>query len=160
MVSKRRRRRLRGRMRAAYDALVRRGEAYSLDAIRVLEAPPILIRKTLAELRANPTTIDRAKVAATTEADIRRHMIEDGEDPDAVLEGFSLVMPEATEVFIGSGNVFAALGFPDAEERLAKARVVSGMLAIARRGRLTHAQVGASRSSRRNSCRRVVRRTL
>lgn len=27
--------------------------------------------------------VDRAKVDATTEEDIRRHMIEDGEDPDA-----------------------------------------------------------------------------
>lgn len=144
MISKRRRRRLRGRMHAEYDALVRRGEAYSLGAIRVLEAPPSLIRKTLAELRSSPPTIDRAKIAATTEADIRRHMIEDGEDPDALLEGFRLIMPEATEVFVGSDNIFADLGFPDAEERLAKARVVSGMLAIARRRRLTDAQVGAA----------------
>jgi putative transcriptional regulator len=27
--------------------------------------------------------VDRARIDATTEADIRRHMIEDGEDPDA-----------------------------------------------------------------------------
>jgi hypothetical protein len=36
-----------------------------------------IVRKTLAELRANPPTIDRAKLDATTEADSLRHMRED-----------------------------------------------------------------------------------
>jgi putative transcriptional regulator len=35
--------------------------------------------------------MDRAKFDATTEADIRRHMIEDGEDPDH--------MPAAEDIF-------------------------------------------------------------
>jgi putative transcriptional regulator len=38
---------------------------------------------TLDEIRATRPTVDRAKIVATTEADIRRHQIEDGEDPDA-----------------------------------------------------------------------------
>ena len=38
---------------------------------------------TLEEIRAICPKVDHAKVAATTEADIRRHQIEDGEDPDA-----------------------------------------------------------------------------
>lgn len=35
-----------------------------------------------------PGRIDRAKVAATSEADTRRHMVEDGLDPDNPLAGF------------------------------------------------------------------------
>jgi putative transcriptional regulator len=37
--------------------------------------------------------IDRAKIDATTEADIRRHMIEDGHDPATKLAGFAPVIP-------------------------------------------------------------------
>lgn len=40
-------------------------------------------RMTLAEIKARGSRRDEAKIAATTEADIRRHMVEDGEDPDA-----------------------------------------------------------------------------
>ncbi len=43
---------------------------------------------TLEEIRASRPMVDRAKVAATTEADIRRHQIEDGEEPDAPLPPF------------------------------------------------------------------------
>jgi putative transcriptional regulator len=42
-----------------------------------------IVRKTLEEILAMKPQIDRAKFDATTEEDIRRHMIEDGEDPDA-----------------------------------------------------------------------------
>jgi putative transcriptional regulator len=37
--------------------------------------------------------IDRAKIDSTTEADIRRHMIEDGQDPAAGAAGFTPVIP-------------------------------------------------------------------
>lgn len=40
-------------------------------------------RVTLEDLRKRKPVVDRAKIDATTEEDIRRHMIEDGEDPDA-----------------------------------------------------------------------------
>jgi putative transcriptional regulator len=40
---------------------------------------------TLADIRAHRPDIDRAKIAATTDDDIRRHQIEDGENPDAPL---------------------------------------------------------------------------
>ena len=43
---------------------------------------------TLEEIRASSPRVDRAKVAATTEEDISRHQIEDGEDPDAALPPF------------------------------------------------------------------------
>jgi putative transcriptional regulator len=39
--------------------------------------------------------IDRKKIAATTESDIRRHQIEDGENPDETLDNFKLVVPVA-----------------------------------------------------------------
>ena len=38
---------------------------------------------TLEQIRATRPDMDRARMLATTEADIRRHQIEDGEDPDA-----------------------------------------------------------------------------
>ena len=46
--------------------------------------------KTLEQIKASRPTIDRAKIAATTEGDIRRYMIEDGEDPDAPVGAFVL----------------------------------------------------------------------
>jgi putative transcriptional regulator len=49
------------------------------------------VRMTLDEIAASDD-IDRAKAAATTEEDIRRHMIEDGEDPDAP-EGAIVTVP-------------------------------------------------------------------
>ena len=42
-----------------------------------------MVRKTLKEIKAARPKIDRAKVMATTEQDIRRHMIEDGEISNA-----------------------------------------------------------------------------
>lgn len=38
-----------------------------------------MVRKSLKAIKADKPKIDHAKVAATTEADIRRHMREDGE---------------------------------------------------------------------------------
>ncbi len=43
---------------------------------------------TLEEIRAARPMAESAKIAATTEEDIRRHQIEDGEDPDAPLPPF------------------------------------------------------------------------
>ena len=52
-----------------------------------------IVRKSLDELRSERRTIERGKIAATTESEIRRQAIEDGEDPDAPLEQFELVIP-------------------------------------------------------------------
>lgn len=41
---------------------------------------------TLEEAKARTSTVDWKQVHATTEEDIRRHMIEDGEDPDAEID--------------------------------------------------------------------------
>ncbi len=43
---------------------------------------------TLEEIRATRPMVDLAKIAATTETEIRRHQIEDAEDPDAPLPPF------------------------------------------------------------------------
>ena len=40
---------------------------------------------TLEEIRASRPKVDRSKIAATTEEDIRRHQVEDGEDSEAPL---------------------------------------------------------------------------
>lgn len=42
-----------------------------------------IVRKTLEEIKASKPDVDWKKVDATTEEDIRRYMIEDGENPDA-----------------------------------------------------------------------------
>ena len=52
-----------------------------------------LIRKSLDELLSQRPVVDRAKIDATTEVDIRRHAIEDGEDPDAPLMNYQLTIP-------------------------------------------------------------------
>lgn len=41
-----------------------------------------MVRRSLKEVKTARPKIDRAKLAATKERDIRRHMIEDGESPD------------------------------------------------------------------------------
>lgn len=41
-----------------------------------------ITRMTLDEIKASRPKLDRAKLDATTEEDIRRHQIEDGYDPD------------------------------------------------------------------------------
>lgn len=51
-----------------------------------------IVRKPLDELRSGKLAVDQAKLSAVTDDDIRRHAIEDGEDPDAPL-GFDLVIP-------------------------------------------------------------------
>ena len=43
---------------------------------------------TLDEIKAARPQIDRAKIEATTEAEIAAQMLQDGEDPEAELGGF------------------------------------------------------------------------
>ncbi len=52
-----------------------------------------IVRRTLDRIRRMKPTIDRAKIDATSEADIRRHMIEDGQDSDSDPSGFTPVVP-------------------------------------------------------------------
>ena len=53
-----------------------------------------LVRKSLEEIKAAKPDIDRAKFDATSEEDIRRHMIEDGEDPDHELQIEDVFSPQ------------------------------------------------------------------
>ncbi|SFV09006.1 putative transcriptional regulator [Methylobacterium sp. 174MFSha1.1] len=79
-----------------------------------------MARVSLEDLRKVAAPVDRAKIDATTEEDIRRHMIEDGEDPDAEPTGYRLVWPiAAIRSRLGmTQSVFAdALGVPVATLR-------------------------------------------
>jgi len=74
-----------------------------------------VIRKSLDDLRAESPKIDQARIAATTEDDIRRHAIEDGEEPDAPLADFDLVVPaRAVRLKLGmsQADFAAALRIP------------------------------------------------
>jgi putative transcriptional regulator len=46
------------------------------------------VRHSVAQLRKLKSRSDLAQAAATTEAVVRQHMIEDGEDPDAPVENY------------------------------------------------------------------------
>jgi putative transcriptional regulator len=51
-----------------------------------------LVRRTMENIRRLKPRINRAKIDATTEADIRRHMREEDQD-ETVLAGFAPVIP-------------------------------------------------------------------
>ncbi len=79
-----------------------------------------MARVSLEDLRATAAEIDRGKIDATTEEDIRRHAIEDGEDPDAERSAYRLVPPvTAIRAKLGlTQSAFAnALGVPVATLR-------------------------------------------
>ena len=64
--------------------------------------------------------VDRAKVEATTEEDTRRHMVEDGLDPDNPLAGFRRVVPIASiraRTGLSQDKFARALGIPPATLR-------------------------------------------
>ena len=52
-----------------------------------------IVHRTLDQIRQMKSKITRAKINRTTESDIRRHMIEDGQDPKSDLSGFAPVIP-------------------------------------------------------------------
>lgn len=54
-----------------------------------------MARMTLEQVKAANPRVDRNRIEATTEADIHRQMIEDGEDPDAPLPVFVEEVPPA-----------------------------------------------------------------
>lgn len=53
------------------------------------------VRRSLEDIRRRKPTIDHARIDATTEDDIRRHMIEDGENPDAEPSEADVITPAA-----------------------------------------------------------------
>ena len=52
-----------------------------------------IFHRTLDQIRRMKSKTNRAKINRTTESDIRRHMIEDGQDPKSDLSGFAPVIP-------------------------------------------------------------------
>jgi putative transcriptional regulator len=52
-----------------------------------------IVHRTLDQIRRMKSKTNRAKINRTTESDIRRHMIEDGQDPKSDLSGFAPVIP-------------------------------------------------------------------
>jgi putative transcriptional regulator len=70
-----------------------------------------LTRMTLEEITAKGGgRVDRARLDATTEEDIRRHMIEDGEDPDEEPRFEPVVRPQDVRRKLGMTQTeFAAL---------------------------------------------------
>ena len=79
-----------------------------------------MVRRSLDEILASQPNLDHEKLRATTEDDIRRYMIEDGEDPDAEL-------PSAWELVVPPQVVREKLGMT--QEEFAKAlRVPLGTL--------------------------------
>ena len=52
-----------------------------------------IVHRTLEQIRRMKPKTDRTKIKRTMEADIRRHMIEDGQNPKGSLFGFTSVIP-------------------------------------------------------------------
>lgn len=77
------------------------------------------VRMTFDEIRRRKPAIDHARMDATTESDIRRHMVEDGEDPDAELLDANVISPAAIRRRLGMSQAeFAnALAIPVATLR-------------------------------------------
>lgn len=76
-------------------------------------------RMTLDQIAAENPAIDRGKIDRTTEADIRRQTIEDGQDPDEDLSAVTLVSPRAIRTRLGMTQTrfAAALHIPVATLR-------------------------------------------
>jgi putative transcriptional regulator len=53
-----------------------------------------MVRKSLKAIKASKLKMDRAKIARTTEKDIRRHMREDGENSDYVPQAEDIFTPQ------------------------------------------------------------------
>ena len=52
-----------------------------------------IVRRTIENIRRMKPRINRAKIAATTEADIRRHMREDGENESEFADFLPIIPP-------------------------------------------------------------------
>jgi len=76
-------------------------------------------KMTLDAIKARPSKRNRSKIEATTEEDIRRHMIEDGQNPDEALSKKDVISPWYIRKRLGmSQRDFAnTLGIPVATLR-------------------------------------------
>ena len=78
-----------------------------------------ITRMTLDQVKASPSRRDRVKLNATTQADIRRHAIENGDNPDQDLHESNIIAPGFIRKRLGmSQPVFArTIGVPVATLR-------------------------------------------
>ena len=78
-----------------------------------------ITRMTLDEIKARPSRRNRAKIKRTSEEEIHRHMIEDGQDPDEELREEDIISPWYIRKRLGmSQQEFAdTLGIPVATLR-------------------------------------------
>jgi putative transcriptional regulator len=60
-----------------------------------------VVRKSLKEIKAGKPKFDTERFNATTEEDIRRHMIEDGENPDHVVRAEDIHTPQVIRKRLG-----------------------------------------------------------
>jgi putative transcriptional regulator len=105
---------------------------------------------TMDQLKATPSKMNRAKVKTTTEADIRRHMIEDGEAPSAKLRVREIISPADIRRRLGmSQPEFAeTLGIPVATLRnWEQNRVIMDPVTIALMRILAHEPKTAPKSA-------------
>jgi putative transcriptional regulator len=88
----------------------------ALSSARIIGAIKI-VQKTAAEA-AREARVDYAKLAATTDADIRRQMIEDGEGPDADRDDWHPAPVQVRQVLkLTQAQIAALLGIPVATWR-------------------------------------------
>ncbi len=109
---------------------------------------------TLDEIKARSSKRDRARIKATTDVDIRRHMIEDGEDSEAELREDDIISPWYIRKRLGmSQQQFAAtLGIPIATLRnWEQNRVMMEPATIALMRILAHEPKAALRALRRRA---------
>lgn len=73
-----------------------------------------IVRRSLKALREAAPRVDRKKIASTREIDIRRHMIEDGEDPDRPRRLAEAINPRAVRASLSmtQQEFAAAIGIP------------------------------------------------
>src|SRR4051795_5646744 len=64
-----------------------------------------VVRKTVEEIRAAAPNVDRAKIAATTEADIARHAAADGSEPANMSSFDSTVLVQSVRRQLGMTQV-------------------------------------------------------
>jgi putative transcriptional regulator len=113
-----------------------------------------ITKMTLDEIKARPSKRDRAQIKATTEQEIRQHMIEDGEDPDAELRKEDIISPWYIRKRLGmSQRQFAdTLGIPVATlQNWEQNRVMMEPATIALMRILAHEPKAALRALRRRA---------
>jgi putative transcriptional regulator len=113
-----------------------------------------ITRMTLEKIKARPSRRDRAWIRATTENDIRRRMLADGEDPDAELHEKDIISPRYIRKRLGmSQQQFAdTLGIPITTLRNWKPnRVMMEPAAVALMRILAHEPKAALRALRRRA---------